>query len=198
MAYSQPKKLFVLTCNNKYRIDEHMRNRPGRIYYMIDFDGITEEFIIEYCNDNLNNKSFIPDVCKVASVFPKFNFDMLKALVEEMNRYNETPSEALRYLNVKAEFAGNVEYDIELFVDGAKIKTEDLDSKTWVGNPLQANEIELYYSTEEESYLRAWVSAGDLESLTGKGDRYTFCHDKFKIILQRKQQASVRNYYDLL
>ena len=28
------KKLFMLTCNDKWRIDQHMRNRPGRIYYM--------------------------------------------------------------------------------------------------------------------------------------------------------------------
>ena len=28
------RKLFVLTCNDKWRIDSHMRNRPGRIFYM--------------------------------------------------------------------------------------------------------------------------------------------------------------------
>ncbi len=34
----------------------------------------------------------------------EFNFDMLKALVEEMNRYNETPTDALAMLNAKPEF----------------------------------------------------------------------------------------------
>jgi len=27
------KKLFVITCNDKWRVDQHMRIRPGRIYY---------------------------------------------------------------------------------------------------------------------------------------------------------------------
>ena len=26
------KKLFILTCNDKWRVDAHMRNRPGRIF----------------------------------------------------------------------------------------------------------------------------------------------------------------------
>ena len=33
-------KLFLLTCNDKWKIDSHMRNRPGRIYYMIEFEGL--------------------------------------------------------------------------------------------------------------------------------------------------------------
>src|ERR1700686_4156677 len=34
------QKLFLLTCNDKWKIDANMRNRPGRIFYMIDFAGI--------------------------------------------------------------------------------------------------------------------------------------------------------------
>ena len=100
------KKLFVLTCNDKWRVNQHMRNRPGRIFYMLDFKGLTGEFIREYCYDNLTDKSLktIDSVVTVGSLFTEFNFDMLKALVEEMNRYGETAQEAMQMLNAKPEF----------------------------------------------------------------------------------------------
>ena len=31
------KKLFVLTCNDKWRVNAHMRNRPGRIFYSMEY-----------------------------------------------------------------------------------------------------------------------------------------------------------------
>jgi energy-coupling factor transporter ATP-binding protein EcfA2 len=116
------KKLFVLTCNDKWRVDSHMRNRPGRIFYMIDFKGLNQEFIIEYCNDNLINKSYIERVCSVSLLFSEFNFDMLKALVEEMNRYNESPEDSLRMLNAKPEFDnGHTNFSVLLTVNGLQI-----------------------------------------------------------------------------
>ena len=47
------KKLFLLTCNDKYQIDSNFRNRPGRTYYMLDFNGVSPDFIEEHCRDNL-------------------------------------------------------------------------------------------------------------------------------------------------
>lgn len=35
----------------------------------------------------------------VAALFTSCNFDMLKAMVEDMNRYDESPSDVLEYLN---------------------------------------------------------------------------------------------------
>jgi len=98
------KKLYILTVNDKWRVDSHMRNRPGRIFYLLDFKGLDVNFIREYCEDNLNNKQYIEQICSLTSLFGEFNFDMLKALVEEMNRYDETPTEALEMLNAKPEY----------------------------------------------------------------------------------------------
>ena len=138
------KKLFVITCNDKWRVDSHMRNRPGRIFYMLDYKGLTQDFIIEYCNDNLNEKSHIPRICAITSLFSQFNFDMLKALVEEMNRYNEPPEAALRMLNVKPEFDSGNKYNVSLTIKGVPVELDKLGNKEWKGNPLQA-EIEISY-----------------------------------------------------
>jgi len=131
------KKLFVLTCNDKWRVDQHMRNRPGRIFYMIDFKGLSIEFIQEYCEDNLENKLHIPKICNIASLFAQFNFDMLKALIEEMNRYDETPEEALEMLNVKPEFDNGNTFKVDLKIEGVVLDTANLDDREWKGNPLQ-------------------------------------------------------------
>ena len=47
------KKLFIFTTNDTYRINEHLCNRPGRVFYTIKYTGLEEAFIREYCEDNL-------------------------------------------------------------------------------------------------------------------------------------------------
>ena len=128
------KKLFVLTCNDKWRINSHMRNRPGRLYYMIDYKGLDHAFIIEYCQDNLNAKQYIEKICTIASMFDQFNFDMLKALVEEMNRYDESPADALRILNAKPEFDSGSTYTTQVTFNGEVV--DSLRREEWKGNPL--------------------------------------------------------------
>jgi SpoVK/Ycf46/Vps4 family AAA+-type ATPase len=138
------KKLFMLTSNDKWRVDSHMRNRPGRIFYMVDFKGLDETFIREYCYDNLAKPELktIDTIVNISSVFSAFNFDMLKALVEEMNRYDESPQEAMRILNVRAEFDSAVTYRIELYKGDRK---SERGTTSWTGAPLSAKEICVNY-----------------------------------------------------
>jgi hypothetical protein len=84
--------------------------------------------------DNLKATEHIHSICKIASMFDQFNFDMLKALVEEMNRYNETPQEALKFLNAKPEFSNEAKYDVDLQIKGIDIP-KALADETWHGNP---------------------------------------------------------------
>lgn len=130
------KKLFVLTCNDKWRVNQHMRNRPGRIYYMMDFKGLEQDFIVEYCEDNLKNRTHIHTVCRIAVMFDQFNFDMLKAMVEEMNRYDETPQQVMKMLNARPEFSSEAKYKVTLQPKGVDIPEDHLEQTEWHGNPL--------------------------------------------------------------
>lgn len=94
-------KLFIFTVNNKFKINDNMKNRPGRLYYSIEFGGLEQEFIREYCEENLENQENLGTVLTVSAMFYRFNFDMLKAMVEEMNRYDESAFEVLELLNAK-------------------------------------------------------------------------------------------------
>jgi hypothetical protein len=113
----QTRKLIIFTCNNKWAVDGHMHNRPGRIYYLLEFKGLPVEFIQEYCQVELDNKEHIDSICKLSRLYSEFNFDMLKAIVEEMNRYKETPEQVLEVLNAKPG-SGDQSFDIEVQVGG--------------------------------------------------------------------------------
>jgi hypothetical protein len=144
------KKLFVLTCNDKYRIDEHMRNRPGRIYYLLDFAGLEVDFITEYCTDNLNDKGQIESVCRVSTMFAEFNFDMLKALVEEMNRYGESAQEAMKMLNAKPQTDDSGRYNVEFKINGVVVPEASFEPTVWDGNPLARERFSIeFYGVEE-------------------------------------------------
>jgi hypothetical protein len=142
------KKLFLLTCNDKWRVDQHMRNRPGRIFYMIDFRGLDVEFVREYCQDNLLNKDHIQAVCNISTVFNQFNFDMLKAMVEDMNRYGETPQEVIKLLNAKPEFSSDAKFNVDLQVGGLDVIQPDLNTTSWDGNPLTST-VEISFKEYE-------------------------------------------------
>lgn len=200
------KKLFVLTCNDKWRIDSHMRNRPGRIFYSLDFKGLEQDFIIEYCEDNLNNKTQIPSVCRVAAMFDQFNFDMLKALVEEMNRYDETASQAMRMLNAKPEFGGDSKYKVSLQIKGLDIPEDVIEQGVWTGNPL-TNRVSIDYKVydtkpvvEGEDPDWNWEDAKftqeDLRQIDPTAGKFVFVNAAGdRVVLDRVKEKNF-HYYD--
>jgi hypothetical protein len=190
------KKLFMLTCNNKWRVDQHMRNRPGRIFYMIDFKGLDSGFITEYCEENLEAKEHISTIVSIASLFSQFNFDMLKALVEEMNRYGDTPQEALELLNAKPEFDSGSKFNIEVVHDGKEIK-EHTDK--FEGNPLKAGGIEIGFDTDPDSddadYTYKVFSAETLVKLDAEKGVFVFEDKGTRVTLTRVVERTF-SYYD--
>lgn len=200
------QKLFLFTYNDKWRVDTHMRNRPGRIFYVLDFKGLEKEFIEEYCEDNLINKSHIPTICKISGLFTQFNFDMLKALVEEMNRYDESPMESLAMLNVRPEFdSGKTKYEVTLLRDNIPMS---LHAKEWQGNPLTSG-ITLHFQEpvnaameadpEDDDDCVAWTQIDfkscDLESITQ--DTMTYKKDNYLLVMTRKKEkVNKESWYD--
>jgi hypothetical protein len=199
------KKLFVLTCNDKWRINDHMRNRPGRIYYLLEFKGLEQEFIIEYCQDNLINKDNIQGVCNVATIFDQFNFDMLKALVEEMNRYNETAQESMKMLNARPEFSNDVNYHVSLQAGGIDIETSRLDITQWHGNPLTQTvgiDYKVYENPEEKDSDWDWEGCrfnhNDIVQIDSKSGTFVYVNkegDRLKLTRTKEKQYNYFNAF---
>lgn len=178
------QKLFLLTCNNKYLMDEHMMNRPGRLYYMLEFNGLEASFVEGYCRDNLLRKEYIPAITAISALFDSFNFDMLKAMVEDMNRYKEEPAEVLKYLNIRPDGGGREKYAVSLFINGNKI---DVVQKMWRGNPLSGIIcIEREKGKDEEGDKgkeRFYFSAMNLQNVDAKKRVFRFQNEAKAVLV---------------
>jgi hypothetical protein len=140
------KKLFIVSCNDPWKIDGHMRNRPGRFYYLMDFTGLERQFIVEYCEDHGMSHEYTTQICNFASMFKAFSFDILKAIVEECKRFNESPVKAIQYLNARPHNEGGSTYDISLFVDDTKI-TKSVYPNECTSNPLTLEKMNVNFYT---------------------------------------------------
>lgn len=114
------RHLFIITVNDYSMLDDHLLNRPGRIRYRIKYNGISENEIREYCNEVLIDKSQVDGILILTSMFHKFNFDMLRVLVEEMNKYGETAIESVQILNIDPSHSERV-FEYTVFINDIEI-----------------------------------------------------------------------------
>lgn len=125
-------KLFLMTVNDIWSVGKFLKNRPGRIYYRFSFGDLESDFIREYCQKNLLNKDWIDSIIKISLVTSGMTFDILQAIVEESNRYNESPTEVVKYINAMRDGESfNGDYIIEAY-DNGKLVYEN--RKNSIGN----------------------------------------------------------------
>lgn len=179
------KKLFILTVNDKYKVNQHMRNRPGRIFYMLDFKGLDQEFIREYCIDRLDDQSHVETIVRLSLMFDAFNFDMLKALVEEMNRYKETPNQALEMLNAKPfSDGGSVKHNLKVFVKGKEVPDGCIYNDHVRGSPVVHDELEFSFhlptgekdedGDDKTEYIELMITPKDLKKIDPDEGTFTY------------------------
>lgn len=97
---SDYRRTWILTTNNLY-INENLLNRPGRIRYKKEYTDLSQDVIIEILDDILEypeHKEDIIDYCKTLSLI---TVDILKAIVREVNLFNEPPKICCDIMNIK-------------------------------------------------------------------------------------------------
>ena len=129
---------------------------------------------------------------------------MLKATVEEMNRYDEEPQDALRMLNVKPEFDSGNKFTVKLQLNGDELKDTDLESQEWSGNPLQS-QVRIHYKNFAEQqddegdldwdWERLHFEAIDLKKIDSQTGKFVFVKDGAVLTLNKVKEKSY-NYYD--
>lgn len=155
-------KLFVFTCNDKWALDRHLHNRPGRIFYSIEFGGMEPGAVLEYCKDRLKDQKQVDEACRLAAMFVRFNFDMLQALVEEMNRFGEGALEAMEMLNIKPEYDAKQSHRAELVYKGKVIRPNDSEPVYIDKSPLLMPYIQGYVDPGEGGTRAFTLKASDL------------------------------------
>lgn len=101
------KKLSVLTVNSRDRVNPNFIDRPGRILYHYKFEGISVETAKQFCLDRLHNQEHWRALERIVQLSRNISFDMLSAVVEECNRFNCGPMQALQVLNVIPTISGS-------------------------------------------------------------------------------------------
>jgi hypothetical protein len=147
----QSKKLFLLTSNDKWRIDNNMRNRPGRIFYLIEFGGLEEQFIREYCEDNLTTAQYTDEIVRLSRIFDVFSFDLLASIVEESNRYGENPKDLITLLNAKPEYGGEVNYSVSARILDIQVPPGSLSpTTTSINTTTQDLSVDIWFAIRND------------------------------------------------
>ena len=94
------KKIFIITCNELYNINDYLVNRPGRFHYHYRFDFPTPDEIEEYLTDKLK-EDYYKEIPKVIAFSRKvsLNYDALRSIAYEINT-GETFANAIGDLNI--------------------------------------------------------------------------------------------------
>nr|WP_250807424.1 AAA family ATPase [Neorhizobium tomejilense] len=213
------KKLFIVAINNVSKMNPYMLNRPGRFFYVFKYDGVSESAVREFLEDRLHDKTRIESVVTYAQLFRNFTFDMLSAIVEEMNRYSESVGEVLKHINVSMEYGGGDIYEV-LHVE---FKDPPPENKGWdeehtksrertkrfndggMYNPLQDEVSQLVYyhhydeedgeTSTEHDYFR--LTPDNIVKVE-KGGFFTFETDKLTMRIGKKVYESRPVIDDLL
>ena len=125
------KKLYVVTCNSLYRLNDFLVNRPGRFHYHIVFSYPTDDEIREYLTDKLD-KQYLREIDSVIAFSKRvdLNYDCLRAIAFELNT-GISFAEAIKDLNIVNTDRGYEKFCAFLTLsDGSRIsiKKYEMDS----------------------------------------------------------------------
>ena len=123
------KKLYLLTCNDVYKLSNYLLNRPGRIHYHFRVNRLSINEITEYCNDKLAEYQhiLIPEICSIGVRIPDFSYDMLRAIVFEINTYQCDLAEARHNLNIESQAESQFNYTIHFQSGKTETGFDDID-----------------------------------------------------------------------
>lgn len=112
------KKLFIVTCNELYGLNNFIVNRPGRFHYHFRFDYPAPEDIREYLTDKLQ-PSYYREIDSVIEFSRKIslNYDCLRAIAFELN-CGHSFADAIADLNIMT--TEDEEYKVYLVFENGK------------------------------------------------------------------------------
>jgi hypothetical protein len=138
------KKMFLFTSNETSKYSNYLINRPGRVHYMEEYERISDEMLEDIVKDNLANQEHADELKNIIHLIEDANIDMVFALIRECNMYQESPKEAVRFLNIK--IAASSTYEVRII----DLTTNYEFTSLYRNSPLSSVSIYLdAYMTEE-------------------------------------------------
>lgn len=209
----QSKKLFVVTANDTYKVSDFFKNRPGRFFYSFNYKGLDEQFVREYAEDTLLAKDQIEELVTFTKAFNALNFDILKATIEEMNRYGERVSEVMKFLNaspmdqrvklktasikaVREEDATKWNFDAVLAgkVNNGQMINPFKDSiYMWIGSK-ELDDEEDIFGAEPKDAIDFYLTPSELKKMANGS--YIYNNGRFEVVIERiEEEAKDYSYF---
>lgn len=160
------KKLFIVTCNELYGLNNFIINRPGRFHYHFRFDYPAPEDIREYLSDKLDESNY-KEIDKVIEFSRKvsLNYDCLRAIAFELN-HGAAFADAIADLNIMT--TEDEEYRVYLvFENGRSLHNLHFSTNLYDydGTMTQVR----FYDDDGKFVLSAWFDKAMLKYDMAKG-----------------------------
>jgi len=193
-------KLFIFTSNSLDNISDYFLNRPSRVRYLISYNGLSEEVVLNYLHKNLKHNNLIQEVADMLSRTEEINFDMLKVITDEINSlYPEfSLTEIDEMLNIVEITDNYVKYDVTIslgdqivYKDISRVNFNDLAS----GNEFYSADskvdfkenIERIFNPDTFNDIKANSKLVSLDNVLDEELSITFDPEKIKLIRGRNK-----------
>jgi hypothetical protein len=157
---SPGKKLYVITCNDIYSLNDFLINRPGRFHYHFRFGYPNADEVKEYLKDKIDEQ-YYGEIKKVVEFSKKvlLNYDCLRAIAFELNfgRKFENAIEDLNIMNMYTErYTITLHYEngysLKSYVDMDLFGNDDI-SRTFRSNDGNEEQIvRVKFNTSDNHY----------------------------------------------
>lgn len=104
-AASNYRRLFVLTMNSTMVADA-LLDRPSRVHYLKKFRNLDVGVIREIMDDLLEHKEFSQEIIEYLQSLSIVTIDIVKTVIEEVNRFKESPRHFKDILNISIARSG--------------------------------------------------------------------------------------------
>ena len=147
--------LFLFTVNEKRELNDNLLSRPGRIRYHYQFESCDADTIRNYCKDNLKKPELESEIVDTLTATRYVSLDIVRALVDEVNTYDVTVSEAMNYLNIdfkRISLQARVTWAL-----GDVQKTYTINMGTWIpGNHEVSHSMESHDEDDDDGTGNHW------------------------------------------
>lgn len=169
------KKLFLFTSNSG-KISQFLKNRPNRIFYHLEYDNLDEVTVDDIINRELNEKQFEKDLRDLLLILGTVSFDVLLNLIDEVNRYKESPKVLINDLNIQVE---QTNFEVTLYLNGKRFKAQ-VDF-----NPLTVERFDIDYKSGDSGWGWSYFydAVSNYEMYTDRGN-FIFENLKNKLIFK--------------
>lgn len=99
--------VFILTANDRNKINPFFIDRPSRIRYCIEYDRLDLEVVEEVLKDTLVNKDSISVVISILSQLINLTFDTVTQFAKECNTFpDKEPKDIANIFNINPQISG--------------------------------------------------------------------------------------------